>query len=117
MRIHGDAGITINPNGLSCVYETNSGGRLILRHDGWGTATLQAVRPIARREIPAFAGMTNEGVERVAKSWEIPACAGMTWEIPACAGMTESLICCGPGAIHAAKVNGNEQQAPSMPQK
>ena len=50
---------------------------------GWGTATLQAVRLIAQREIPAYAGMTWEG-----------------------AGMTENLTCCGSGAIHAAKVNG-----------
>ena len=35
--------------------------RLLLRHDGWGTATLQAVRLIAQREIPAFAGMTGPG--------------------------------------------------------
>ena len=34
------------------------GFRLLLRHDGWGTATLQAVRLIAQREIPAYAGMT-----------------------------------------------------------
>ena len=34
------------------------GFRLLLLHDGWGTAILQAVRPIAQREIPAYAGMT-----------------------------------------------------------
>ena len=87
MRIHGNAGVTINPNGLSCVYETNSGGRLILRHDGWGAATLHAVRPIVQWEIPTFAGMTWEGM-------------GMTWEG---VGMMESPTFCSPGAIHAAK--------------
>ena len=39
------------------------------------------------------AGMTGMGV-------------GMTCEG---VGMTESPTCCGPGAIHAAKVNGNAQ--------
>ena len=34
------------------------GFRFLLRHDGWGTAALQAVRPIAQQWIPAFAGMT-----------------------------------------------------------
>ena len=46
---------------------------------------------------------------------EIPAYAGMTWvcgndggvqERRGCAGMTESPTFCGPGAIHAARVNG-----------
>ena len=42
---------------------------------------------------------------REARLWrsEIPACAGMTW---VSTGMTESPTCCGPGTIHAAKVNG-----------
>ena len=41
---------------------SRDGFRFLLRHDGWGTATLQAVRLIAQREIPAYAGMTWEGV-------------------------------------------------------
>ena len=72
--------------------------RLLLRHDGWGTATLQAVRPIAQREIPAYAGMTRKLPHVLHELEEIPACAGMTptaclalllpEEIPAFAGMT-----------------------------
>ena len=41
------------------VMRGGKGFRLLLRHDGWGTATLQAVRLIAQREIPAYAGMTG----------------------------------------------------------
>ena len=37
---------------------THEGSVSFLRHDGWGTVTLQAVRLIAQREIPAYAGMT-----------------------------------------------------------
>ena len=87
------------------------GFRFLLRHDGWGTAIPQAVRRIAQREIPAFAGMTWVDVGMM----EIPA---LTWvdvgmmEIPALTwvdvGMMESPTCCGPGAIHAARVNGTE---------
>ena len=33
------------------------GGRFLVRHDGWGTAT-PSVRSIAQGEIPAYAGMT-----------------------------------------------------------
>ena len=49
-----------------------AGFGLLLRHDGWGTGTLRAVRPIVQGEIPAFVGMT----------WEVgaPAFVGMTWE-------------------------------------
>ena len=49
------------------------------RHDGCGTVTLQAVRPIARREIPAFAGITLEGAGMTLAG------AVMTW---VSAGMT-----------------------------
>ena len=63
--------------------------RLLLRHDGWGTAILKAVRPIAQQEIPAYAGMTWKLPHVLHELEEIPACAGMTeTEIPACAGMT-----------------------------
>ena len=47
-----------------------------------GRQLSKAVRPIAQREIPAYAGMT------------------------------ESPTCCGPGAIRAAKVNGKWASIP-----
>ena len=51
---------------LKTKDSTPEGSVSFLRHDGWGKATLQAVRLIAQGEIPAFAGMT----------WVV---VGMTW--------------------------------------
>ncbi len=57
-----------------------------------GRQLSKAVRLIAQREIPAYAGMTWAGAGMTEPLWrvlsndrEIPACAGMTW---AGAGMT-----------------------------
>ena len=50
-------------------------------------------------------GMENDGDSRLRGNDGTG--VGMTW---VGAGMMESPICCGPGAIHAAKVNGIQFQ-------
>ena len=80
---------------MPCVRGLRLGSVYFCGMTAGGRQLSKAVRPIAQREIPAYAGMT-----------ELRFLFFLAFrEIPAYAGMTESPTCCGPGAIHAAKVN------------